>query len=81
MELEYGTTVEQWGNKVLVDHPVSTNGRSLDFADKVSGTDDFPGYVNSVFLTTREVSKAQTWDRKSIKQRNDLIAKEVCMIW
>lgn len=81
MELEYGTTVEQWGNKVLVDHPVSTNGRSLDFADKVSGTDDFPGYVNSVFLTTREVSKAQTWDRKSIKQRNDVIAKEVCMIW
>lgn len=81
MELEYGTTVEQWGNKVLVDHPVSTQGRSLDFADKVSGTDDFPGYTNSVFLTTREVSKARTWDRKSIKQRNDLIANEVCRIW
>lgn len=81
MELEYGTTVEQWGNKVLVDHPVSTHGRSLDFADKVRGTDDFPGYMNSVFLTTREVSKVQTWDRKSIKQRNDVIAKEVCRIW
>lgn len=81
MELEYGATVEQWGNKVLVDHPVSTQGRSLDFADKVSGTDDFPGYMNSVFLTTREVSKAQTWNRKSIKQRNDMIAKEVCRIW
>lgn len=81
MELEYGTTVEQWGNKVLVDHPVSTNGRSLDFANKVSGTDDFPGYANSVFVTTREATKAQTWDRKSIKQRNDVIAKDVCRIW
>lgn len=81
MELEYGATVEQWGNKVLVDHPVSTQGRSLDFADKVSGTDDFPGYMNSVFLTTREVAKAQTWNRNSIKQRNDVIAKEVCRIW
>lgn len=81
MELEYGTTVEQWGNKVLVDHPVSTHGRSLDFEHKVSGTDDFPGYVNSVFLTTREVSEAPIWDRKSIKQRNEAIAKEVCRIW
>lgn len=81
MELEYGATVEQWGNKVLVDHPVSTQGRSLDFVDKVSGTDDFPGYMNSVFLTTREVAKAQTWNRNSIKQRNDVIAKEVCRIW
>lgn len=81
MELEYGTTVEQWGNKVLVDHPVSTHGRSLDFPEKVAGTDDFPGYANSVYVTTRHVAVTHSWDRKAIKQRNEEIAKEVCRIW
>lgn len=81
MELEYGAAVEQWGNKVLVDHAVSNAGRSLDFADKAHGTDDFHGYSNSIFKTTREVSNSIQWNRRSIKLRNELIAQEVCHIW
>jgi hypothetical protein len=81
MELEYGATVEQWGNKVLVDQPVSNFGRSLNFGEKISGTDDFHGYSTSSFQTTRELATLRSWDRKAIKTRNEIIGESVCQIW
>jgi hypothetical protein len=81
MELEYATTVEQWGNKVLIDLPVTTQGRSLTFSEKVAGTDDFIGYRNSTFQTTREICDLTNWDRRVIKQRNESIALSVCGVW
>jgi hypothetical protein len=81
MSLEYATTVEQWGNKVLVDTAVPLNARTATFKEKVDGTQEFSGYATSKFVTTKELSKVADWNRQAIKVRNEAIGKLVCDIW
>lgn len=81
MTLEYLTTVEQWGNKVIVDPALPLPARSANFLDKVSGTPEYSGYQMSQFETTRDLAKMQTWNRQSIKARNTEIGLAVCAIW
>jgi hypothetical protein len=81
MTLEYSTTVEQWGNKVIVDPAVPIPARSASFSEKVSGTPEFMGYENSQFATTRELAKLTAWNRQAIKARNTAIGQAACDIW
>lgn len=81
MTLEYSTTVEQWGNKVIVDPAVPLPARSASFLEKVSGTPEFNGYENSQFATTRELANLDVWNRQAIKARNTSIGESVCSIW
>lgn len=81
MTLEYATTVEQWGNKVIVDPAVPLPARSASFLDKVSGTPEFVGYENSQFATTRDLASVTAWNRQEIKARNADIGQAVCKIW
>lgn len=81
MTLEYSTTVEQWGNKVIVDPALPLPARTATFRDKVSGTPDYVGYENSQFVTTRELATVPAWNRQVIKARNTSIGQSVCEIW
>jgi hypothetical protein len=81
MTLEYSATVEQWGNKVLVETSVPLSARSANFGDKVNGTQEFSGYGTSKYLTTRELAEVSDWDGREIKIRNERIGRAVCEIW
>jgi hypothetical protein len=81
MTLEYSATVEQWGNKVIVETAVPLPARSAAFRDKVDGTQEFSGYATSKYVTTRELAAVADWDGREIKARNEKIGKAVCEIW
>ena len=81
MTLEYSATVEQWGNKVIVETAVPLSARSASFRDKVDGTQEFSGYASSKYITTRELDAVSDWDGREIKARNEKIGKAVCEIW
>ena len=81
MTLEYSTTVEQWGNKVLVDSAVPLAAKSSTFREKVDGIQEFAGYGTSKYESTRDLAKLNEWNRQAIKDRNDQIGKLVSEIW
>jgi hypothetical protein len=81
MDLEYETTVSQWGNYTLVEKPLPAHSRVAKFTIKVEGDEDYLGYKNSNFLITRGLAKFSDWTRFSIKARNNWIAESVCVIW
>jgi hypothetical protein len=81
MTLEYSTTVEQWGNKVIVDPALPLPARSASFSEKVSGTPEYVGYAQSQFATTRELANLTAWNRQAIKARNTAIGQAACDIW
>jgi hypothetical protein len=81
MDLEYETTVSQWGNYTLVEKPLPAPSRAAKFTIKLDGDDDYPGYKNSNFQITRGLAKFPDWTRFSIKARNKWMADSVCAIW
>jgi hypothetical protein len=81
MDLEYETTVSQWGNYTLVEKPLPAPSRAAKFTIKVDGDEDYLGYKNSNFQITRGLAKFSDWTRFSIKARNKWIADSVCAIW
>ena len=81
MDLEYETTVSQWGNYTLVERPLPASSRAAKFSIKVDGDEDYLGYRNSSFQITRGLAKFADWTRFSIKARNKWIADSVCTIW
>lgn len=81
MDLEYETTVSQWGNYTLVEKPLPAPSRAAKFTIKVDGDEDYLGYKNSNFQITKGLAKFSDWTRFSIKARNKWIADSVCAIW
>ncbi len=81
MDLEYETTISQWGNQTIVEKPVPNAAKAADFAEKVNGNEDYLGYVSSKFAITRGLSAVEDWDRFSIRARNEWIGQAVLDIW
>lgn len=81
MELEYETTVSQWGNMTLVEKAVPSKYKSSDFRVKADGDEDYQGYRGSKFLITKGLSEIDDWDRFSIRARNRWIGESVVDIW
>lgn len=81
MTLEYEATVEQWGNKVIVQKPVPVPARPAPFLEKAKGNADFLGYETATFQTTRDIAKLTSWTRQEIKKRNKMIGEAVTTIW
>lgn len=81
MELEYETTVSQWGNMTLLEKAVPTKYRSADFRVKADGDADYQGYQGSKFLITKGLCEIDDWDRFSIRARNQWIGECVVGIW
>lgn len=81
MTLEYEATVEQWGNKVILDKAIPTPAKGAPFIQKAKGNPDFFGYETAKFQTTRDIAKNQAWTRPMIKDRNTMIGQAVTKIW
>jgi hypothetical protein len=81
MELEYATTVSQWGNITLVDKAVPLVARGGTFAEKSQGSADYEGYASSTYGITRNLAELEDWDRFKIKDRNTWIGECVMSIW
>lgn len=81
MELEYETTVGQWGNYTLVEKPLPNESKAAKFSTKCDGDADYLGYKNSGFQITRDLANFDDWDRFRIKDRNKWMAESVCKIW
>lgn len=81
MDLEYETTVGQWGNLTLVEKPLPTKIKGLDFRDKADGHEEFAGYKQSRYQLTKGLSVLGDWDRFSIRARNHWIGESVLGIW
>jgi hypothetical protein len=81
MDLEYETTVSQWGNHTLVEKPLPTKIKGADFREKADGHEEYAGYTRSKFLITQGLSALQDWDRFSIRARNQWIGDCVLGIW
>ncbi len=81
MDLEYETTVSQWGNITLVEKPLPTKIKGADFCDKVQGHEEYAGYKQSKYLITKSLSDIDDWDRFSIRARNQWIGESVIGIW
>jgi hypothetical protein len=81
IELEYATTVNQWGNIALVKKPLPLSARGSSFQDKVNGTVDYEGFSKSEFCTTQNLSKLDDWTRSLIRERNTWIGECVLAIW
>lgn len=81
MDLEYETTVGQWGNLTLVEKPLPTKIKGLDFKPKVTGHDEYAGYKQSKYQITSGLSAIADWDRFSIRARNEWIGESVIGIW
>jgi hypothetical protein len=81
IELEYSTTVNQWGNIALVKKPLPLSARGASFKEKVDGTGDYEGFSKSEFSTTKNLSLLDDWSRSLIKDRNTWIGKCVLAIW
>jgi hypothetical protein len=81
MDLEYETTISQWGNQTIVEKPVPNAAKAADFAEKVNGNEDYLGYLSSKFAITRGLSAVEDWDRFSIRARNEWIGQAVLDIW
>jgi hypothetical protein len=81
IELEYSTTVNQWGNIALVKKPLPLSARGASFKEKVDGTADYEGFSKSEFSTTKNLSLLDDWSRSLIKDRNTWIGTCVLAIW
>lgn len=81
MDLEYETTISQWGNQTIVEKPVPNAAKAADFNEKVNGNEEYVGYVNSKFAMTRGLNTVEDWDRFSIRARNEWIGQAVLDIW
>ena len=81
MELEYETTVGQWGNMTLVEKAVPSKFKWSDFRVKADGDEDYQGYQGSKYLITKGLSDVDDWDRFSIRARNEWIGNCVIGIW
>lgn len=81
MDLEYETTISQWGNQTIVEKPVPNAAKAADFNEKVNGNEEYVGYVNSKYAMTRGLNAIEDWDRFSIRARNEWIAQAVLDIW
>jgi hypothetical protein len=81
VELEYATTVSQWGNIALVKKPLPLPSRGHSFQLKAQGSDDYVGYKDAYFATTRNLAELNDWSRSLIKDRNTWIGECVLKLW
>jgi uncharacterized protein with ParB-like and HNH nuclease domain len=81
MDLEYETTVSQWGNLTLVEKPLPAKIKGAEFRKKADGHEEYEGYKRSKFLITQGLSDIEDWNRFSIRERNQWIGDCVLGIW
>lgn len=83
LEAEYESLVEQWGNKTILDKHINQKVAQKPFAQKRDGSpeESWPGYVNSVLVTTKDLSNVSTWERNTIRHRNKWLGETFCQIW
>jgi hypothetical protein len=83
LEAEYESLVEQWGNKTILDKHINLKVAQKPFAQKRDGSpeDGWPGYVNSVLATTKDLGNIESWDRTTIRMRGKWLGETFCLIW